>query len=318
MKPMALKGILTAMAIVMILCAEVSPLHAAGKNVEKSTRKNVTQIPETAPKENLAGTSGQNVEKLLSTLNETLQENRRIRESMRDLQSSFEKATMEKIDAAERVKKAEQLVIQRNMEAGRQISELSAQLENTKKEMKKIKAGSGVSTEQKTEMEKKLEGIKSENLKLQELLKSSILTAERDQILEQMKKNDEAVQNAVAQVSSVDQENIALKTQLVQSYFDLGNLFYDLGRYEDAEIQYRHVLKWDPYHTWSHHNLAIIYDFHLHKIAEAIAHYQKYLLLKLPSEEAEKARMRLWDLTQLTKVTPRSPLKKEFDEHQKI
>lgn len=260
----------------------------------------------------------QNTEKLLYTLNETLQENRKIRQSMRDLQEAFEKVTLEKSDVAEQMRKVEKMAIQRNKETGQRIDELNAQLEKSKKEMEKLQSGNKASVEQKLEVEKKLELISAENAKMQELLKSAILTPERDQIVERMRKNEKAVQNAVAQVSSMDGENSALKEQLIQASFNLGNMFYDLGRFQDAATQYLHVLEWDPYHAWSYHNLAVIYDYHLHEIQEARTFYQKYLQLKSPNEEAREARMRLWDLQQISKVTPGQPLKLDFDRYQKM
>lgn len=261
---------------------------------------------------------GQNVEKLLYTLNETLQENRKIRQSMRDLQDAFEKVTLEKSDVSGQMRKVEQMAIQRSKETGQRIDALSAQLDASKKEIENLQAGNKSSVEQKMEVERKLETISAENAKMQELLKSAILVPERDQIVERMKKNEVAVRRAISEVSSMDGENVALKKQLVQSYFDLGNIFYDLGRYEDAAVQYLHVLEWDPYHAWSHHNLAVIYDYHLHNIPQAIKHYQEYMLLKLPSEEAAEARIRLWDMQQLTKVSPTQPLKQDFDKYQKM
>ncbi|MDD5226659.1 MAG: tetratricopeptide repeat protein [Candidatus Omnitrophica bacterium] len=303
---------LEAVVFGLILGCGSAPLLAAENTVGKSEERSSSQI--VSPE--LAG--GQNVEKLIYTLNETLQENRKIRQSMRDLQEAFEKVTLDKSDVVEQMKKVERLAIQRSKETGQRIDELNVQLENSKKEMEKLQASNKASVDQKLEVERNLEAINAENAKMQTLLKSSILAPERDQIVERMKSNEAAVQNAVAQISAMDGENVALKEQLIQSYFDLGNMFYDLGRFEDAAVQYLNVLKWNPYHAWAHHNLAVIYDFHLHKLPEARVHYQKYLYLKSPGEEAQEARMRLWDLTQLSKVTPTQPLKQEFDKYQKM
>ena len=317
-KNIARMGGLAVVASSLILGAGPFTLCAAEKVAEKPEGKSATAA--SLPEKNItaASSNGQNVEKLLYTLNETLQENRKIRQSMRDLQEAFEKTTFEKSDLVNQIQKVEKLAIQRSRETGQRIDELSTQLESSKKEMEKLQAGNDASVKQKLEVEKKLEVINAENARMQELLKSSILTPERDQIVERMKKNEEAVRDAVGQVSSMDGENVALKERLIQSYFDLGNMFYDLGRYEDAAVQYLHVLEWDPYHAWSHHNLAVIYDYHFHKNSQAMEHYTKYLQVKLPSEEAEEVRMRLWDLTQLSKVTPVQPLKQDFDKYQKM
>jgi len=308
-------GIYIAVALGLLLSAGPCQLYAAGKKPSPPEPQAKSPEPPPAAAEPV---DGQNTEKLLYTLNETLQENRRIRQSMRDLQSAFEKVTLEKSDVVDQMKKVEQLAIQRNLEIGRKSKDLGDQLDSSKQEIAKLQVENKVSVENKLALEKKLEAISAENTKMQGLLKSAILIPERDQILQRMKDNEKSVQEAVAQASSLDGENIALKDQLVQSYFALGNMFYDLGRYEDAAVQYLNVLEWDPNYAWAHHNLAVIYDFRLHKIPEAAAHYRKYLHLKSPNEEAEEARMRLWDLTQLSKVTPPWPLKEDFEKYQKM
>ena len=260
----------------------------------------------------------QNTEKLLYTLNETLQENRKIRQSMRDLQTAFEKVTIEKSDIADQMRKVEQMAIQRNREIGKKSEDLSVQLSGSKQEIEKLQAENKGAAGKNLELETKLEALDAENTKLQGLLKTAILDSERDQIVERMKQNDQAVQEAIHQVSSLDGENIALKGQLIQSYFDLGNMLYDLGRFEEAAVQYLNVLAWDPNHAWAHHNLAVIYDYHLHKVHTAMVHYRAYMHLKLASEDAAEARMRLWDLEQLVKVEPEQPLKEDFKKYQKI
>lgn len=261
---------------------------------------------------------GQNVEKLLYTLNETLSENRKIRQSMRDLQEAFEKVTIEKSDLATQMRKVQQLAIQKNAETGQRIDDLNARLQTSKQEMEKLQEENKASLDQKIKVEKTLEDIRTENTKLQELLKTSILEPEREQILERMKQNDTAVEAAVTQVAAMDGENLALKEQLIQSYFDLGNTFYDLGRFQDAAVQYLSILEWDPNHAWAHHNLAIIYDYHLHQVRPAILHYQKYLHLKLASDDAKEVRMRLWDLEQLSHLEPDQPLKQDFKKFRKM
>ena len=285
-------------------------------------KKAVSPTPEASSSEKPPGLSGpvdaQNTEKLLYTLNETLQENRKIRQSMRDLQEAFEKVTLEKSDLMAQVRSVENLAIQRNKELGQKSEDLGAQLDSSKQEIVKLQEENKGSVEKKMELEKKLEAINAENAKLQEVLKGAVLIPERDRIVERMKKNDKAVQEAVAQVSSMDGENVALKEQLIQSYFDLGNMLYDLGRYEDAAVQYLNVLGWNSNHAWAHHNLAIIYDYHLHKLQKAIVHYRAYMHLKLASEDAGEVRMRLWDLEQLSKIEPDEPLKEDFKKYLKV
>lgn len=308
----------------LLLATAVCPLFAAedpARTVKAPASKPQPAASGTFPGKDAAESAlpgGQNVEKLLYTLNETLQENRRIRQSLRDLQEAFEKVTLEKSDMEGQIRKAEQLSIQRSKEAGQKADELTVELEDSKKEIEKLQAANKAAADQQLELQKKLEGINAENAKIQGLLKDAVLAPERDSILERMKENDAVVLKTVGKVSSMDGENVALKQRLIQSCFDLGNVFYDLGRYEDAAGQYLRILEWDPYHAWAHHNLGVIYDFHLRQYIEARKHYQEYLRLKLPSEEAQEVRMRLWDLTQLSKVTPEQPLRKDFNQYQRM
>lgn len=261
---------------------------------------------------------GQDVDKLLYTLNETLQENRKIRQSMRDLQTAFEKVTLEKSDVMGQMRKVEQLAIQKSNETSRRIKELTDQLGATKKDLETMQADYRNLLDEKNNLEKDLDGLRSDKKKTEELLAQSILTEERDQIVERMKINEEAVEKALMSEATVNKENLDLKAKLIQAHFELGNLFYDLGRYQEAKTQYDYVLQWDPDHAKAHHNLAVIYDYAFHQLPEAKDHYQRYMNLKSPSEEAHEVRMRLWDIAQLTKVLPEEPLKQDFKRYRKM
>ena len=261
---------------------------------------------------------GTGEDKLLTTLNETLGENRKIHQKMRDLQSAFEKVTIEKSDLALQVRRVQQFAIQRDKQDAGAIDAMTVQLNAAKKEKEKLQAENKIAMQQKQELDNKLALLKAERVKMQELLKGSILESERGKIESQLRKNEQSVQEAVTKISKVDRENIMLKEQLVQSYFEMGNVLYDLGRFQDAAVQYLHVLDWDPNHAWAHHNLAVIYDYHMHKIQEAKQHYQQYLQLKQSDEDAKEARIRLWDLQQLSNLEPDQPLKKDFRENLKV
>ncbi len=310
-----------------LYAAAKMPGKSSGKSQNISSENNPADsasMPETFTGDSKKATAapapptGADSEKLLYTLNETLSENRKIRESMRDLQSAFEKIAIEKSDLLDQVKKVEKLASQRNKDAGRQVDELTAQLEQSKRDMAKLEGDNTASVAQKMELEKKLEALSAEQAKSREVLKKAILTPERDQIVARMNQNDAAVETAVTQIAAMNGQNIALKEQVIQSYFDLGNMYYDLGRYEEAVAQYLHVLEWNPYHAWAHHNLAVIYDYHFHRIRDALVEYKAYMNVRLASEEANEVRIRIWDLEGLTQLQPATPLEKDFKESRKI
>jgi len=260
---------------------------------------------------------GQNVEKILYTLNETLKENRRVRQNMRDLQDSFEKVTAEKNELALQVQQAQGGVATKAREVSSQAEGFKSELDASRKEIEKLESGSLESAVKHQEVVAKNQELKETNEKLKGLLNQSVLEPERSRIIDVAKKNEEAVKNSVGLVAGVSSENLSLKDQLVGACFDLGNVYYDLGRYEDAIVQYKKALHLNPKLAWAYHNLAIVYDYHLANQKEARFYYQQYLNLKPPSEEAKKIRMRLWDLNQLSRIEPEEPLKKDFEKLQK-
>lgn len=260
---------------------------------------------------------GPDVEKLMYTLSETLAENRRIRESMKELQTAFEKVTLEKSDLLAQIRKTQQLVVIKTKEAGEREKTLRSEFDSAKKQIDSLQTENKEAILQRKVTEEKLKDLNEKKKQLQEDLKGAILDKERDQLQERIVQNDAVVARTLSSVADLNRENGALREQLIGSYFDLGNLFYDLGRYEEALAQYKRVLEWNPDHAWAHHNLAVIYDYHQYQIAEAMAHYQAYLNLKLASEEAREVRTRMWDLKYFSELEPDPPLKKDFKENLK-
>ncbi|MEI7751568.1 MAG: tetratricopeptide repeat protein [Candidatus Omnitrophota bacterium] len=260
---------------------------------------------------------GQNVEKIIYTLNETLKENRRVRQNMRDLQDSFEKLTAEKNELASEVQLARGGVATKEREISSQSDALKGELDASRKEIEKLESGTLETAVRHQEIAAKNQELKETNDKLKGLLNQSVLEPERSRILDLAKRNEAGVNNSVNMVAGVNSENLSLKDQLVGACFDLGNVYYDLGRYDDSIVQYKKALRLNPKLAWAYHNLAIIYDYHLAQQDEARTYYQQYLNLKPPSEEAKKIRMRLWDLNQLSRIEPDAPLKKDFEELQK-
>jgi tetratricopeptide (TPR) repeat protein len=59
------------------------------------------------------------------------------------------------------------------------------------------------------------------------------------------------------------------KAQKAQLYYRLGNLYYDAGKYEQAEYAYRQAITHDPLHINAHYNLGVVYR-KMGRIAESI------------------------------------------------
>lgn len=266
--------------------------------------------------------AGQSTEKLLATLNEALKENRKMRQEMQELRGSSEKLMVERNDIAKQVQMVQQAVMQRERELNQKIVDAGGQVENARREIESLKKANGESTAGRQELEKKLEEFSKANEEMKKLLANPPAGGARQAgdagaMAELSKQNAAAMDRAVGMVSGINSENIELKERLIESCFSLGNIYYDLGRYRDAVIQYRHALRLNPNLAWAHHNLAVIYDYHLGMMTKAKYHYRQYMALKPAEEEAKDVKMRLWDVEQLSRLEPAGPLKEDFVETQR-
>lgn len=269
-----------------------------------------------------AGTAGgQSVDKLLFTLNEALKENRKMRQEMQGLRSTSERLMVERNDIAKQAQMIRQAVMQKDRELNKKMEDVGGQVETARREVETLKKANGEATAGRQELEKKIEEMNKANEEMKKLLANPPAGSGQPQdsrLMEEVaKKNAEEIDRAVSLVSGLSVENVELKERLIETCFNLGNIYYDLGRYGDAIAQYQHALHLNSKLAWAHHNLAVIYDYHLGELEKAKYHYQQYLGLKPPEEDAKEVKMRLWDVEQLSRLEPDGPLKKDFKDTQR-
>lgn len=261
--------------------------------------------------------AGPSNEKLLSTLNEALKENRKMRQEMQELRAASEKLLMERNEVARQVQQIQQVVSYKDREMGQKVAAANEQAAAARKELEELKKNSGDAVNNRQGLEKKLAELEKANQEMAKLLENTVGKTGPPSAEALAQRDEEAVKKAVTLVSGLNVENVELKERLVGSYFDLGNIYYDLGRYPQAIAQYKRALSLNPYLAWAHHNLAVIYDYRLGEMKEAKYHYQQYLNLKPSGEKANEVQMRLWDVQQLSRLEPGEPLKSDFKRTQK-
>jgi len=273
---------------------------------------------ETKPPVESGTSGGQSVDKLLLTLNESLKENRKMRQEMQDLRASSEKLMTERNDIAKQAQQiVQQAVSQKDREMDRKMADMNGQVEAARKEVEALKKANGEATAGREELEKKLEEMNKANEEMKKLLAAPLAGPAQKTDMNLAKKNEEGIARAIGLVSGLNVENVELKERLVGAHFDLGNIYYDLGRYQEAIAQYELALRLNPLLVWAHHNLAIIYDYRMGDMKRAKYHYQQYMNLKPATENGEEVKMRLWEVEQLCRLEPDEPLKKDFQETQK-
>lgn len=84
------------------------------------------------------------------------------------------------------------------------------------------------------------------------------------------------------------------KEQLRQTYNNLGWLYTQKGRYNEAELAYLRAVKADPDYANAYYNLGLLYDLHLNDELGAIEAFEKYV--ELGGEKSNSVRKRLQDI----------------------
>ncbi len=256
---------------------------------------------------------GGSEEALFNTLNETLEENRKIRATMKEVQQALQKKTIENEDLKTELRKLEALALERNRELGLKVADLDKQIQASKDAAAAFDAEKA---EFRTEKKKILEETRqsqTENSRLRKMLANSVLEEEKETIVQMARENGAVAERAQSRVTQLNTENQTFRANLAAAYYEMGNLYFKIKSYPEAVAAYKKVLEYDPANSWAYHNLAVIEDYYLNDRNAAYEHYQLYLNYKPVEEEAAEVRRRVLDLNLLQKVNPGTPLEKDFD-----
>lgn len=252
-------------------------------------------------------------ETLFNTLNETLEENRKIHLAMKEMQQALQKKTIESEDLKSELRKLEALALERNRDLGQKVKDLDIQIKASSETEAKFMLEKDEFSKEKKRIKEESRAAQNENSKLRKMLSNSILEEEEESVLQVARHNDEVARMAQERMIQINTENQAVKNEVANAYFHMGNTLFQVRRYVEADEAYRKVIAYDPSNAWAYHNLAVIEDYYLNDPKSAYEHYQLYLNYKPAGEEAQAVRRRILDLNMLDKVSPITPLKKDFD-----
>ncbi len=101
-------------------------------------------------------------------------------------------------------------------------------------------------------------------------------------ILSLQKESDEVVGLA----DHLKESRQALADDEARIHYNMGNIFYRLGRYQRAAREYRQAVALRPDDADAHYNLAFVSGEHLEDYETALSHYRSYLQLKPDAEDA--------------------------------
>jgi tetratricopeptide (TPR) repeat protein len=119
---------------------------------------------------------------------------------------------------------------------------------------------------------------------LEKELKSRVPPEEKAKMekrIDELQQKSQKLQDRVKHIKHVSEKD------RVDYLYNLGVAYTQAGLFDAAAEMYEKVLQLDPNDAASHYNLGIIYDEHLNRTEEGIAHYKTYLAL---SKDPKKLR----------------------------
>lgn len=273
-----------------------------------------TSLAQTAPAAPQSVNQEQDVEVLLKTMNEVLEENRKIRAQMASNEDSLQKMARENDLLRSQVRRMKK----EYEDAGGKDKDRAEALEKNVKEMEG-KLASLVEENQKladtkTFHEQRIPELENETDRLKKMLDSAILEEERVDYLNLIENAQEMADRSFEELKTTKKKMEVLNRDFGDAYYKLGNMLFDMKDFENAVISYRKALEAYPADPWVHHNLGIIYDYYIHDDKQALYHYRQYLQHQPLEQEALKIRERVLDIELKKNMMPEQPLKKDFFE----
>jgi Flp pilus assembly protein TadD len=74
-------------------------------------------------------------------------------------------------------------------------------------------------------------------------------------------------------------EVLRYRPEYAEAHMNLGVIYTELNRLEEAEKSYERAVALKPDHAEAHYNLGVFYELHRKDLPKALAHYQMYLNL---------------------------------------
>ncbi len=255
------------------------------------------------------------IDAILATLNQTLDENKKLKTQVESLEESTREMGLEGTLLRGQLRNIQSEAESLKSQEKTKIQELEADLKETQNKLEELRSETETSVAERKMAVKQAARVHAKNVKLERLLKTAILESERDEYIYLLKSYEGTANRSILELQKTKSENEALKANLASSYYNVGNMLYRSGDYKRALAQYKKAIELNPNDAWSHYNTALIYDYHLNDRARSLVHYKKYLNLRPVSEEAERIRERILDIELKKRVVPKRILKGDFNRY---
>jgi len=251
-------------------------------------QKKITEQTVAQPDKSREAVAGRTAEpvKVGSDLYQKLEnENMILRQKLVDLDLERQKAIKAREDT-EKLGKLSTADARRAIEAQKQIKNKLDEVKTVDRKQKKIIVDLATRI---PEMEKELAALQKKLSDKDVLLKekdknleafSSEIQQRENRIRKVEKKLElmEQAQRDVGQVSDNEKRDM---------HYNMAAVYFQTGKYLDAEREYLRALQLDPTDADVHYNLGILYDENLKEKQKAAMHYRRYLKLKPGGADAD-------------------------------
>ncbi len=256
---------------------------------------------------------GRNLDTIMTTFEETLKENQRLRAEIESMGTTISKGYIENNALKARVTKVQADMDQYKATTEEKFATVTKELAAERKRASELELGYKTMSEEKKTAEEKAAQASEESAKIKQLLGKSILESERDEYQKLITESQKTADRSVEELGKVRGAMEAMQNELAELHLEIGNSLFQEKKYERALEEYERVLELNPQERLAHYNSAIVYDYYLGNSEKAIDHYQKYLEMKPAQKEMRRIRERVLQLELEHRTLAGEPLKSDFD-----
>lgn len=258
------------------------------------------------------------METIVTTLNKTLEENRKLLSEFNALQEQVRRLILENNVLKAQIIEAKQGQYQLRDEERRKREEADLKVSDLEKKVQSLEEDNIYLIRENDQAGVEFSALKTENEKMKQMVAAAVPQEEREAITLMMDNITKDSPPANAAVQGEDAEiSRKVNEELGALYYSLGNMLFMNEDYKGAIEKYKKALDMNPKDPWAHYNLAVIYDFYVNDDPSAIEQYKKYLELSPQESDANKVRERLADMRLMKEVIPAQPMKADFEAHYK-
>jgi tetratricopeptide (TPR) repeat protein len=255
-----------------------------------------------------SGAGAGELETVLNTLNDTLEENRKLKKQLTDTQEEIKK-----VGAESNAMRGQLRVFEKDRErkTGKQeeeVSKLAEQLKQSQSEVGALNGKLKAIEEKLEETAKEKAALAGETEKMQAMLKGSVMQEESEELRKLLSEVQKSSNDLLKKTMETDRDKERLRQEASTLNFQMGNVAFRNRDFETALVYYQKTLQLNPADSNAHHNLGIIFDYYIPDPDRAIHHYRCFLNLAPVDDAANQIRERVLELRLRKSIIPAEPL----------